>query len=419
MSKVIYRRKTCRLCKSKDIVCVLHLEPTPIGEGYIKESELKNKQDEYPVDLCLCKNCGNVQLADVINPDILYKNYTYKTTHSLNLDKHFDEYAKTILEKIHLEKESLIVDVGSNDGSLLKSFKKKHMRVIGVDPAIEIANDATHNGISTYKNYFNVETARMIQKENGKASVITTNNTFANIDNLDEILDGVRELLSPDGVFIYETGYVLDVIQKVIFDNIYHEHLNYFSVKSSKQFLERNGFELIDVMHTPTKGGSIRCFAQLRDGKREVQSSVDYFIRVESDFSLHNEETYKLFDENINRMKIIYCLLEALKQSGRKIIGYGASVTVTGILFNFMLDKNQIDFLVDDNSIRYNLYSPGKHIPVFPSEKIYDYKPDYIVILAWQYADVIIKKHKRYLDDGGSFIVFQPQLRVINRYNYE
>lgn len=420
MKKLIHRRETCRLCKSKNVTCVLNLVPTPVGEGYITKIELNQKQEIFPVDLFLCKDCGHVQLLDIIDPSELYRHYIYKTSHSLGLVQHFDNYAESILKKIKPSKGKLIVDVGSNDGSLLKAFKKRGMTVIGVDPAVDIAKEATDAGVKTYPDFFTADVAKKIKNEHGPASIITANNAFANIDDLDEIISGVKELLAYDGVFIYETGYLFDVLQKVIFDNIYHEHLSYFSIKSSHNFFKNNGFELIDVDHVPTKGGSIRCTVQLKGGPRKVQQSVLDWLKIESDFSTHDLGTYDSFRKNIDTMsKNTHQLIKKLKMDGRKIVGYGASVTVTGILFNFHLDGKLIDFLVDDNPVRYGLYSPGMHIPVYSSDKIYEYNPDYIVILAWQYAKPIIARHQKYLENGGNFIVFQPQLRVINKYNYD
>ena len=420
MEEIIHRRDTCRLCLSKDIECVLKLKPTPIGEAYISKENLGCEQTKYPVDLVLCKNCGHVQIADVINPKELYQKYIYKTTHSLGLVDHFERYADYVLKTVKPLPGSLVVDIGSNDGSLLRSFKKRELKVVGVDPAEDIAKSATNSGVDTLPKLFNVETAMEIKEKYGCAQIITANNAFANIDNLHEIINGVKELLAPNGIFIFETGYLLDVLQKIIFDNIYHEHLSYFSIKPAQKFFAENGLELIDIHWVQTKGGSIRCSVQLSSGSREIKKNVTKFIELESDLKIHDIETYNAFEKNINQMqKQTFRLIQNLKSKGKKIVGYGASVTVTDILFNFNLDNDLIDFLVDDNPVRHDLYSPGFHIPVYSSEKIYEFKPDYIVVLAWQYAKPIILKHLKYLEEGGNFIVFQPQLKIINKTNYE
>jgi SAM-dependent methyltransferase len=420
MKKLIFRRDTCRLCESKDLYCVLSLSPTPIGEGYVREEALNVKQEMYPVDLFLCKDCGHVQLLDIIEPVELYRYYIYKTSHSLGLVNHFDKYAEWVITKLNLSNNNLVVDIGSNDGSLLKAFKKKGMKVIGVDPAVDIAKEATNAGVKTYADFFTGHVAEKIKIEEGQSMVITMNNAFANIDDLDEVIKGIKILMAKEGVFIFETGYVFDVLQKIIFDNIYHEHLSYFSVKSAQKFFLKHDLEIIDIEHVPTKGGSIRCIVQFKNGPKKIQTSVSDFLTLESDLSTHNLKTYKTFEKNINLIKYqTYTLIKSLKSKGKKIIGYGASITVTGVLFNFNLDNSLIDFIVDDNPVRQNLYSPGMHIPVYSSEKIHEYNPDYIIVLAWQYAEPIISRNQKYLKNGGNFIVFQPQLRIINKYNYD
>ena len=293
INKIIYRRDTCRLCLSKNIGEVLKLQSTPIGEAYIPKELLEEEQTKYPVDLFLCRDCGHVQIADVISPSELYKKYIYQTKHSLGLTEHFERYAEYVLKIVNLPKESLVVDIGSNDGSLLKSFKKREMRIVGVDPAEDIANEATIAGVETLPKLFNVETAKEIRNKHGTAQVITANNAFANIDNLHEIIDGVKELLASGGVFIFETGYLLNVLQKIIFDNIYHEHLSYFSIIPAQKFFAENGLELIEVYWVPTKGGSIRCSVQLAGGSRKVQKSVKYFVNLETDLEIHNINAYK------------------------------------------------------------------------------------------------------------------------------
>jgi SAM-dependent methyltransferase len=420
MNPLIRRRSTCRLCNSSTLACILKLARTPVGEGYVTRESLGVRQEDYPVDLFLCDACGNVQLSDIISPTELYRHYIYKTSHSLGLVQHFDQYAQSILEQVRPAAGSLVVDLGSNDGSLLKAFKNRGMQVIGVDPAAEIAAEATASGVRTYPDFFTAELGRTIRKNHGAASLITMNNAFANIDDLHEIVRGVRELLAADGVFVFETGYGLDVVQKVIFDNIYHEHLNYFAVKPAQSYFASNDLELVDVRHVPTKGGSIRCMVQRRGGPRQPAPSVSAHIRIELDADLFDPSTYTRLASRIRTMRDeTLGYIKSLKAKGRKIAGYGASVTVTGVLFNFDLDGSLIDYLVDDNPVRHGLYSPGMHIPVYPSSKLLESNPDYVVLLAWQYAKPILAKQARYLQNGGNFLLFQPYVRVVNSSNID
>src|SRR5204863_3811057 len=214
----------------------------------------------------------------------------------------FDRYAEWVLGRVQASPGGLVADLGSNDGSLLKAFKARGMKVVGVDPAAEIAKEATAAGVPTYPDFFTIDLARTIRKEHGAASIITMNNAFANIDDVHEIVNGARELLAADGVFVFETGYVLDVLQKTIFDNIYHEHLSYFAVKPLRSFLASNGLELIDVHHVPTKGGSIRCTVQCKGGPRPVSGTVAAHVAVEIDADIFDVKAFKAFENNIQLM---------------------------------------------------------------------------------------------------------------------
>jgi SAM-dependent methyltransferase len=420
MTQRIHARTTCRLCLSPRLSGALKLASTPVGEGYVPRESLDVPQEVYPVEINLCSACGHVQLSHVIDPSVLYGQYIYKTTHSMGLVQHFDRYAEWALSRNPMPPGALVVDLGSNDGSLLKAFKARGMKVIGVDPATKIAAEATAAGIPTYPNFFTAPLAQRIVQEHGRASIITMNNAFANIDDLHEIVRGVGELLAPDGVFIFETGYLLDVVQKVIFDNIYDEHLSYFAVTPARAFLAANGLELIDAHRVPTKGGSIRCSAQRARGPRPVSPTVAAQVQMEADVDLFDLETYRTLERRIRQMaEETRGRIQRLKAKGRRIAGYGASVTVTGVLFNFGLDRSLIDYLVDDNPVRHGLHSPGMHIPVFPSDRLTSDRPDYVIILAWQYAQPIMARQQKYLENGGRFLLFQPYVRTVGRENAE
>ena len=415
-SKAVFHRNTCRLCNGKKLELMMKLAPTPIGDDYIPKELLGKKQEPYPVELFLCRSCGHAQLLDVVDPEAVYGNYLYTTSISLGLVEHFHRYADSVLQQISPAKNSLVIDIGSNDGSLLRFYKNQGMRVLGVDPAREIARQATKAGIETLPEFFNLKLAKAIKKKYSSATIVTSNNTFANIDDLDTMTEGIKELLTPDGVFVFETGYVLDLLQKVIIDNIYHEHISYFAVKPLETFFNRHGMEIINVERVPTKGGSLRCTVQLKGGARKASPSVKRIMRLETDLGLQQPEIFKAFETNFNNVKHqLMSLLKSLKAKGRTIIGYGASVGVTTELYNLGIDNNMIDFLVDDNITKHNLYSPGMHIPVLPSQKIYEKKPDYVIIFPWQYIEPIIKKHKEYLEQGGCFINILPQVVVMDK----
>ncbi len=399
------RRNTCRLCHNQNLQLVLQLAPTPIGDDYISKDQLNKNQDSYPIDLALCSNCGHLQLFDIVNPKIIYKDYIYTSSSSITLEKHFRAYALDVMNRINLPENSLIIDIGSNEGILLKYFKEKNMKVLGIDPAKHIAQIANENGIKTIASFFSPELANKIKNEYGPAKIITANNVFANVDDVDQMVEGIRSLLDPDGIFVLETGYSVDTIQKNIFDNIHHEHLSYFSVKPLKSFFLKHRMEVIDINHVSTKGGSIRVYLQHENGSKNISDSVNNFIKHEENIGIDKPKIFKSLAEKINseRNRLLE-LLKDLKNTNKIVVGYGAAIGSTQMIYNLDLDK-YIDFIVDDNPLRCNLFTPGHHIPVYSSNEIYKKNPDCIIILAWRYAKPIIQKHKKYLEKGGKFLI--------------
>jgi hypothetical protein len=296
---------------------------------------------------------------------------------------------------------------------LLQGFKKQGFRVLGIDPAEEIARLATLSGIETIPDFFTLKLAGFLRKKYGPATVVTANNLIANIDDLNEFTKGVKGLLSPDGVFIFESFYLLDLIQHMVFDFIYHEHLSYFSVKPLMTFFQRHNMELIDILRVPTKGGSLRYTVQLNGGPRKISPSVAKLISLETNIGLHNIQTFKTFAQRIHKAKIeLLTLLHKIIKQKKSIAGFGASATTTSLLYHFDLN-DKLRFLIDDYPKKQYTFSPGYHIPVLPSDVIYTRKPDYIVLLAWRYFQPIIEKNIRFQHQGGHFIVPLPKLRVI------
>ena len=389
------------------------LRPSALADSYIPREQLAVPQQKFPLDVFLCRDCGHLQLLDVVDPKFLFSNYLYVTSVSLGLMEHFRKYAAEILESIKPEPGSLVIDIGSNEGALLKNFKAQGFRVLGVDAARNIAAQANAAGIETIAEFFNAKVAGEIRKKFGTASVVTANNVFAHSDALPEMVDGIRNLLAPDGVFVFEVIYLLDLVQRFTFDTIYHEHLCQHSVKPMQSFFQRHGLQLFDVKRIPTKGGSIRGFVQLAGGPRPVSNSVSELIALEKQVGLDRPASYHKLSEKLSTLgSQTRELLKSLKQQNKHIAGYGASATVTTLIHHFDLAEF-IDFIVDDDPLRHGLYSPGFHIPILSAAALTEKKPDYVIILAWQYANPILSKNKSFLESGGHFIIPLPDLKVI------
>ena len=413
MSELAYRRSDCRLCHGTNLELVLGLAPTPLADAYVPASRADEPQPVFPLDMYLCHDCGFVQLLDVVQPQEIYVDYIYESSSSLGLAEHFDAYADEVLGRLRPPAGSLVIDIGSNDGMLLKSFRRRGMSVLGIDPAVEIARQATEAGVETLAEFLTPESARLIREQRGPAAVVTANNVIANIDDLDQVATAIRELLAPDGVFVFESFYLGDLVRNMVFDFFYHEHLSAFAVRPVERFFQRHGLELIDALRVPTKGGSLRYSLQLEDGKRPVSSAIAELRALEEEQGLARPELFRAFAGRIEDAKQqVLPLVQRLKGEGRSIAGYGASATSTTLIYHFELG-GLLDYLLDDYPAKQGLLSPGLHLPVLPSEAIYEREPDDVVVLAWRYYEPIVRKHARYTELGGRFVVPMPELAVL------
>ena len=409
----ISRRDTCRLCSALHLDLVMQLTPTALANAFVSADELDEEQPTFPLDLFLCRSCGHLQLLDVVDPESLFRDYVYVSSTSPVFVEHFRNYADEVRARLNLQKDSLVVEIGSNDGTLLRFFQERGMRVLGVDPARDIAEKATGEGVKTIPAFFSSQLAGEVKQEYGSAKLIVANNVFAHIDNLVETTQGIRELLSGDGVFVFEVSYLVDVVGKVLFDTIYHEHLCYHSVKPLKGYFERQEMELIDTERVPSHGGSLRGTAQLAGGARKVSASVARMISLEEELALQQPETIRSFARRIEQVKTrLNTLLLDLKSQNKSIAAYGAPAKATTLLYQFDLG-DLLDFIVDDSPLKQNLFSPGHHLPVLPAQAIYDRRPDYLLILAWNFSEPIMEKQHAFLEQGGHFIIPLPEVRMV------
>jgi SAM-dependent methyltransferase len=405
-------RTTCRLCGQSEIVKVLELVPTPPANAFADEHLRGKEQPCFPLDLFFCCSCSHIQLLDIVDPEFLFSDYVYVSGTSPVFQKHFEMYASEIIHQFSPPDGSLVIDIGSNDGTLLTFFKGSGFDVLGIDPAKDIALAASHSGIDTLPAFFQPEIAARIQRERGAASVITANNVFAHIDDLCNVMEGIRILLAPDGILVFEVSYLLDVFEKTLFDTIYHEHLDYHSVKPLLGFFDRLGFELIEAQRVESHGGSLRGIVQLKGAKHPQGNSVKQAIENEERVKLDEIETFYHFSQRIeDKKQQLSQFLQKIKSEGKSIAGYGAPAKATTLMFHFGMGPDIIDFIVDDSPLKQGLFTPGSHIPVLPSDALKEKKPDYLLILAWNFADPIIKKNKDFHDDGGRFIIPLPDLR--------
>ncbi len=408
------RRGTCRLCGGARLGLVLSLAPTPPANAFVPTEALDRVQPTIPLDVFLCQDCCHAQLLDVVDPAVLFENYVYVSGTSPVFVRHFENYADVILARFAPAAGSLVVDIGSNDGTLLGFFQRAGMRVLGVDPARDIARDATARGIETLATFFTPALATGICRERGAAAIVTANNVFAHADDLAGMVEGVRGLLEPGGVFVFEVSYLVDVYEKTLFDTIYHEHLAYHAVKPLQPFFAANGMQLIDALRVESHGGSLRGIAQPAGGPRPVAESVDRLIALEESLGVDGPAAFERLSARIEAVKRdLASMLRDLKAGGRTIAGFGAPAKATTLMYHFGIGPDIVDFIVDDSPLKQGLYSPGLHIPILPAQAIYERRPDYLVILAWNFADPIIAKHTAFREAGGKFIVPLPEVSVV------
>lgn len=410
----VKHKTDCRLCGSTRLEHVLPIKPSAIGDAFVAADRLNEQQDLYPLDCYLCLDCGHLQNLDVVDPDILFRDYTYRTSVSLGLVEHFKRYAQSVVSSLGIPAGSLVVEMGSNDGSLLKAFKNEGMRVQGVDPARDIAAAATADGIPTIPDFFTSARAEKIKSELGEAKLFCANNVFAHIDNMSDVVKGIRLLLADDGAFVFEVSYIVDMIDNMVFDTIYHEHVSHHALIPLETFLNRHDMTLFHVARTATKGGSIRAFAQPKStGKRQRSAELTQLIAEEERRGITKPKIYHDWFaaiEQCKRKTLAY--LDKAIAEGKLVAAYGASTTTTTLLYHFELES-RIKFIVDDNPLKQGRYSPGAHIPVLPSAELATRKPDVVVILAWIYADPILKRNQAYLEAGGRFLVPLPEPRIV------
>jgi len=410
-------RKTCRLCNSSKIDLVLPIGFSPVSDKYSEKKDSKPEDQLVPLDVYMCENCGHVQILHVINPDYLWDTYHFKTSRNPKLVNHYIKYvneailtAKHITSKFHL-------DIGSNDGTLIKLFKDRNFKSIGVDCAKNIAEEANLNGLETIIKYMNKDTANYILNKHGRVDIITANNVYAHIDDMHSLTESIKLILDKKGLFIFEVSYLQDVINKRLIGTIFHEHLSYHSVKPLALFFKKNKLEIIKINKNELQGGSIVCFVQHINGPYAIDESVKNIIEEENKENLSSLDTVKkLHQDLLLYKKEINEILDNLIKQGKIIAGFGSAISATTFLSYFDIAK-KIDFIVDDNKDKHFKFTPKFRIEVLPTKFMYERKNDCVIIFAWEWSEKIIENHVKYLDGNRSFLKIFPHVKLISKLN--
>jgi len=415
-----WKHGKCRLCRSSLLQCVITLKPIPVGEHYTQEP-LMFEAPRYPIDIYQCTKCGAVQTQDNINPEILWSSYTYYSGMTESIVRHFEQFFNDTMARYKFKSNSSILDIGSNDGSLLSIFDRYGWETLGVDPAKTVANVAISKGISTLVGLYGSD--QIDRKLTGHSfDLITAFNVFAHSNSMDCMLSSVKKHLSPAGIFSFEVQYLLDISKKVILGTFFHEHMIHYSLHAIINFLQSGGLKVIGYSRNNIQNGSLIVYATHRECSLhddvESLSSLNELINLEIKEGIHNSSWSYPFILNVNRsIRACHDFLEAAKVPKKSIVGYGAARSGPLLTIQYVLEE-YLCFLVDDHPAKCGKFAPLASLEVLPTKILDATKNPLALILAYIHWKPIIQNNIRYLDAGGCFLILWPCFKVINKKNY-
>ena len=405
-------RTTCRICDSREIRPVLSLGTTPLADGLRRKEQLSQNEPIFPLNVAFCPRCSLLQLLETVPPEVLFcQDYPYYSSFSPALLQHSRANALDLIDSRHLNAGSLVIELASNDGYLLKNFVEHGIPVLGIDPADGPARAAEKIGIPTLCTFFSKNLAHELAANGKAADVIIGNNVLAHVADLHGFVEGIRTLLKDDGVAVIEMPYVKDLVDHCEFDTIYHEHLCYFSVTALDHLFRMHSLFLNDVKHLSIHGGSLRIYVE----KTENPSpAVRDMLRTEAVEKVNQIDYYRDFAERVERIrKELRRLLGSLQREGARIAAYGAAAKGSTMINYSGIGPDLLDFVVDRNTHKQGLYMPGQNIPVLGPEVLLERMPGYVLLLAWNFADEILQQQQEYRQRGGRFIIPVPTPRVV------
>ncbi len=404
------RRKNCLVCESDALVQFLDLGAMPPANAFLTSEELQKPEERFPLTVSFCTDCALVQTQDVVDPAILFKDYVYMTSGSPPLVQHFVDLAEKLKKDFSLVKSDVVMEIGSNDGTFPAALKDD-CTVVGIEPAHGLAEMSRKSGVQTEEVFFNAQVAETLREKYGKARIILAANVFAHLENLQDVCTGIELLLRDDGVFVMEAHWVGNLIGEGGFDQIYHEHLCYYSLTALITLFKRFNLHIVDVEYISTHGQSLRVY--VRKGG-DIKASVGTILASEKELGLDSLATFQLFSERVARNKEeIIETIRRLKAQGARIVGYGAPAKGNTLLNYCGIGTESIEYIGDATPLKHGRYSPGMHIPIVPVERIRADVPDYALLLAWNYAPQILEKEKELREKGTQFIIPVPQVRIV------
>jgi len=408
----LIRVTQCRICKGSDLMSFLDLGNQPPANSFLRKEDLEKPEPMYPLRIAYCRTCGLSQLLELVDPELLFRDYVY-FSNVMPSSPHFRAYAEKVVKQFASSPNDLVVEIGSNDGHVLSVIKEMGPRILGVDPARNIAAIANTNGVETIPEFFTKAIGQRIYKEKGHASLIIANNVVAHTDNHHDLAAGIEALLAPNGVFVLEAPHLLDMFDNLAFDTTYHEHMSYLSLRPLVYLFEKIGMQVFDVEMTAAQGNSLRLYA-CRRGMRNVKPSVQEMLDREHATGLDNEDAYRELARRIAALKAeVVSVVTDLKKQGKKIAAYGAPAKGNTLLNYFGLDADILDYATEELPSKIGFYTPGTHIPVMDINWAHQNPPDYYLMLAWNYKNVILQKEDMFRKNGGKFIIPIGSERIV------
>ncbi len=403
----------CRSCDSSVLKEVLDLGLLPLANSLVDRALPEKSEPRFPLRLIFCAGCSLVQITETVSPDILFRDYVYFSSFSDTMLEHVRKASVSMIQKKALGSDSLVMEIASNDGYLLKNFVKAGIPVLGIEPALNVAAVAEKNGVKTVSQFFSLELANQFAAEGKFADVIFANNVMAHIPEINGVVRGIKKILKSDGIFVMETPYLKPFMDHLEFDTIYHEHLFYYSLTALQALFARHELEISDVEFLSIHGGSARVFVS-HAGKAENSAKVLTLLDDEKKWGVLSERFYSGFSDQVASLRTsLKDLLLKLKSEGKTLAAYGAAAKGSTLLNSIGVGAETIDFVVDRSPYKQGKYTPGGRIPILKPEALLEKKPDFVLILAWNFAEEIMSQQQEFAKGGGRYILPIPEVRVL------
>jgi SAM-dependent methyltransferase len=403
----------CHSCGQTGLITFLSLGNTPLANSLPSKEQLDQPEEIFPLDVALCPGCSLVQITEIVPPEKLFRDYLYFSSFSDTVLQNARDVVERLIPQRHLSSKSLVVELASNDGYLLQYYHQYGIPVLGIEPAVNIARVAVEHGIPTLPEFFSEEVALKLQKEGKCADIIHANNVLAHVANLNSFVAGIEHLLKDNGIAVIESPYVKDLIDRVEFDTIYHEHLCYYSLTSLDHLFSRHGLVIADVERIPIHGGTLRVFVGKRSFATPSRAVLD-LLTEETNWGVDRIDFYQGFGQKVKGLKIqLVTLLKDLKSRGKRIAAYGAAAKGCTLLNYFGIGEDTIEYVVDRSTYKQGRYMPGIHLPILPPAKLLEDQPDYVVLFSWNFTEEIMLQQAEYRLRGGKFIIPVPSVKIV------